>query len=171
MREQSRGENAGVDVAPISGTSDVSASTRPGLIRQVIRFGAVGAVNTAVDLVVLNLLIFTTGMGRSGAMFALYKGIAFFCAVLNSYLINRTWTFKRVKTKSTMLEGSQFLFISLLGGLVNIASAWYVATYTHPVWGVNPKLWPSVAALVGTLFALGFNFIGYKFWVFRHRQS
>jgi putative flippase GtrA len=104
-------------------------------------------------------------------MFALYKGIAFVCAVLNSYLINRTWTFKRVKTKSTMLEGSQFFFISLLGGLVNIASAWYVATYTRPVWGVNPKLWPSVAALVGTLFALGFNFIGYKFWVFRHRQS
>jgi hypothetical protein len=60
MREQSRGDNAGVDVSPISGTSGVSASTQPGLIRQVIRFGAVGAINTAVDLAVLNLLIFAT---------------------------------------------------------------------------------------------------------------
>ena len=140
------------------------------LAKQVVRFGIVGALNTVVDLAVLNLLIASTGTGRAGLMYAVYKTIAFFCAVLNSYLINRTWTFQRVPTKSQMLEGSQFLFISILGALVNVGSSWYVATYTHPSWGISPKLWPSVAALVGTAFSLGFNFIGYKFWVFAHRK-
>ena|SRR5579872_2608287 len=140
------------------------------LSKQVIRFGVVGAINTVVDLAVLNALIAATGTGRTGAMYALYKSVAFFCAVLNSYLLNRSWTFQRVALKSPMLEGSQFLFISILGALVNVGSSWYVATYTSPMWGVSTKLWPSVAALVGTAFSLGFNFIGYKFWVFRHRH-
>jgi putative flippase GtrA len=162
-----------LSMAPVGKTMSVeylAEAAKIGLTRQVVRFGVVGALNTLVDLAVLNLLIFATGRGKSGAMYAFYKAIAFFCAVLNSYLINRSWTFRRVATKSSMLEGSQFLFISLVGAMVNVGSSWYVATYTHPNWGVSPKLWPSVAALVGGVSSLGFNFIGYKFWVFAHRK-
>jgi putative flippase GtrA len=145
-------------------------STNVSVGKQVVRFGVVGALNTVVDLAVLNALIAATGTGRTGLMYAVYKSIAFFCAVLNSYLLNRSWTFERVAAKSQILEGTQFLFISILGALVNVGSSWYVATYTSPAWGVSPKLWPSVAALVGTAFSLGFNFVGYKFWVFAHRK-
>lgn len=144
--------------------------TKVGVGKQIVRFGIVGALNTVVDLTVLNVLIAATGTGRTGLMYAVYKSIAFFCAVLNSYLLNRSWTFQRAAAKSQMVEGSQFLFISLLGALVNVGSSWYVATYTSPAWGVSPRLWPSVAALVGTAFSLGFNFVGYKFWVFAHRK-
>lgn len=135
-----------------------------------MRFGVVGAINTLVDLVILNLLIFITHTGQRGAMFALFKTVAFVCAVANSYLMNRSWTFKRVASKNPMLEGSQFLFVSVLGAVVNVGSSWYVATYTHPFSGIEAKWWPSWAALVGTAFSLAFNFIGYKFWVFAHRK-
>ncbi|HVH87592.1 MAG TPA: GtrA family protein [Terriglobales bacterium] len=138
--------------------------------RQIFRFGVVGVINTIVDLVVLNVLILITHTGERGATFAMFKTVAFACAVLNSYLMNRSWTFKGAKTKNPMLEGSQFMFVSILGAVVNVGSSWYVATFTHPVWGINPKWWPSLAALVGTAFSLGFNFIGYKFWVFAHRK-
>ena len=147
-----------------------SAPPRKRLLRQVFRFGVVGALNTVVDLGVLNALIFSTHRGRTGAIFALYKAIAFSCAVLNSYLLNRSWTFQRVGSKSQTVEGAQFLFISILGSVVNVGSSWYVATFARPFSELNPSLWPSVAALVGTAFSLGFNFIGYKFWVFAHRH-
>lgn len=151
----------------LQGAPDSSTSTWNGaLVRQVFRFGVVGAINTLVDLTVLNLLIFLTHTGRAGAMYALFKTIAFACAVFNSYLMNRSWTFARAAEKNPMLEGAQFFFISILGAVVNVGSSWYVATYTHPSWGIDPKWWPSVAALVGTAFSLGFNFVGYKFWVF-----
>jgi putative flippase GtrA len=140
------------------------------LLKQFFRFGVVGVVNTIVDLAVLNLLIVATDTGRSGAMFAFFKTVAFVCAVANSYLMNRSWTFSRVKTKSQVLESSQFLVVNLLGLLVNVGTSWYAATYTHPMAGINPKWWPSLAALVGTAFSLGFNFVGYKFWVFAHRK-
>jgi len=145
-------------------------SSKRHLFRQVFRFGIVGALNTVVDLAVLNTLIFTTNRGRTGAMYAFYKAIAFGCAVLNSYLLNRSWTFQRVGSKSQTVEGAQFLFISVLGSVVNVGSSWYVATFAHPFGRLNQNLWPSFAALIGTAFSLGFNFIGYKFWVFAHRN-
>ncbi|MFL6436268.1 MAG: GtrA family protein [Terriglobales bacterium] len=146
------------------------ATPRHFLLRQFFRFGVVGVVNTVVDLAVLNLLIVATDTGRTGAMFAFFKTVAFVCAVANSYLMNRSWTFDRVTAKSQMLEGSQFLIVNLLGLLLNVGTSWYAATYTHPIAGINPKWWPSLAALVGTAFSLGFNFVGYKFWVFAHRK-
>ena len=147
-----------------------SGKTSRTTITQVVRFGVVGGINTVVDLSVLNLLIWVTNTGRSGAMFALFKAVAFICAVLNSYLLNRRWTFKPAPQKRQTVEGAQFLFVSVLGAIVNVGSSSYVATYTHPTWGVDQKFWPSIAALVGTAFSLGFNFIGYKFWVFAHRS-
>jgi len=146
-------------------------ATRRSHIVQVLRFGVVGIINTVVDLSVLNILIFLTHTGQTGTMFAVFKTVAFVCAVLNSYLHNRSWTFRRVADKHHVVEGAQFLFISLLGAVVNVGSSSYVATYMHPRWGIHTKAWPSFAALVGTAFSLGFNFIGYKFWVFAHRKA
>lgn len=149
--------------------SAAAPASRRSVIGQVFRFGVVGGINTIVDLAILNLLILLTHTGRAGAMYALFKTIAFACAVLNSYLLNRSWTFKPAPQKRQTVEGAQFLFVSILGAVVNVGSSWYVATYTHPAWVVNPNLWPSIAALVGTAFSLGFNFVGYKFWVFAHQ--
>ena len=138
---------------------------------QIFRFGVVGIINTVVDLAVLNILIFVAHTGQTGTMFAVFKTIAFVCAVLNSYFLNRSWTFRRADDKHHLVEGAQFLFISLLGAIVNVGTSSYVATYMNPIWGIHAKAWPSFAALVGTAFSLGFNFIGYKFWVFAHRKS
>ena len=138
---------------------------------QIFRFGVVGIINTVVDLAVLNVLILVTHTGQTGTMFAVFKTVAFICAVLNSYLMNRSWTFRRAADKHHIVEGAQFLFISLLGAVVNVGTSSYVATYMHPRWGIHTKAWPSFAALVGTAFSLGFNFIGYKFWVFSHRDT
>lgn len=146
------------------------STSRKAHIIQLFRFGVVGIVNTVVDLSVLNILIFLFHTGETGTMFAVFKTVAFVCAVLNSYLLNRSWTFRRAADKRHIVEGAQFLFISLLGAVVNVGTSSYVATYMHPRWGIHTKAWPSFAALVGTAFSLGFNFVGYKFWVFAHRK-
>jgi len=146
------------------------STSRKAHIIQLFRFGVVGIVNTVVDLSVLNILIFLFHTGETGTMFAVFKTVAFVCAVLNSYLLNRSWTFRRAADKHHIVEGAQFLFIRLLGAVVNVGTSSYVATYMHPRWRIHTKAWPSFAALVGTAFSLGFNFVGYKFWVFAHRK-
>ena len=61
--------------------------TRRGHVVQVIRFGAVGVINTVVDLAVLNALILIAHTGERGAMYALFKTIAF--AAVTAASINR----------------------------------------------------------------------------------
>jgi putative flippase GtrA len=115
---------------------------------------------------VLNALIWATGIGHRGASFAIFKTISFLCAVLNSYLLNRNWTFESTGEKRRIAEGSQFLLVSCIGAAINVGTSWYVATFVHPPAQLNPRYWPSVAALCGTACALAFNFFGYKYLVF-----
>jgi putative flippase GtrA len=129
----------------------------------------VGLVNTAVDLAVLNALIFLTHLGRNGIWFSVFKAISFLVAVLNSYFINHSWTFGRSGGERSVSQAGQFLAVSLVGAVINVSSASYVATFITPIHGIE-KYWPSIAALAGTASALIFNFLGYKHIVFSPRR-
>lgn len=158
----------GFDVCDVTIIPRILLIEDTGPIKQIIRFAIVGAINTAVDLAVLNALILATGTGRRGALYAIFQGIAFLCAMINSYLLNRNWTFSRAPGKSQALEGGEFVLISILGAGVNVGGSSYVATYVEPIRGLV-AFWPSIAALVGTALSLGFNFVGYKYFVFSSR--
>ncbi len=139
--------------------------------RQATRFCIVGIINTAVDIVVLNLLIFITGTGHSGPLFTAFKTISFLVALLNSFYMNSRWTFAGDSgARPTVAQGAQFLAISVVASVVNIASASYVASFMKPP-AELVNYWPTLAALVGTVFSFVFNFIGYKFLVFSNRAS
>ncbi len=140
------------------------------VVRQAIRFCVVGFVNTALDLFVLNLLILLTGAGHDGPLFTFFKTLSFFVAMGNSYVLNAKWTFAEPGARTSALQGAHFVLISIVGAVVNIGSASYVASYIHPPVELH-AYWPSVAALVGTAFSFVFNFIGYKFFVFTNRAQ
>ena len=105
-------------------------------------------------------------MGWRGALFAVFKTISFMCAVLNSYVLNRNWTFQSTGEKRRTIEGGQFLLVSCIGAGINVGAAWYVATFVHAPAALDARYWPTIAALCGTASALAFNFIGYKYLVF-----
>jgi putative flippase GtrA len=139
--------------------------------RQATRFCIVGIINTVVDIVVLNLLIFITGTGNSGPLFTVFKTASFLVALMNSFYLNSKWTFAGDSgARPTFTQGAQFVVISVLASVVNIASASYVASFISPP-AEFVNYWPTVAALVGTVFSFIFNFIGYKFLVFSNRAS
>ena len=149
---------------------DFSPPVTKGQLRtEAWRFIIVGIINTVVDLGVLNLLIQVTHTGERGFDFMLIKTTSFMVAVMNSYFLNRSWTFRATgRHKSLMRSGSQFLVVSLVGAVVNVGTASYVATFVPPITGLE-KLWPSAAALVGTAGSFIWNFIGYKYIVFTPR--
>jgi putative flippase GtrA len=152
-----------------SGAEFSSPPTKGQLRTEAWRFVIVGVINTVVDLGVLNLLIQATRTGQKGFDFMLIKTTSFMVAVINSYFLNRSWTFRdKGRQKSFMRSGSQFLIVSLIGAVVNVGTASYVATFVFPIAGLE-KLWPSVAALVGTACSFVWNFIGYKYIVFTSR--
>src|SRR4051812_8341368 len=137
------------------------------LARQAWRFVIVGVLNTAVDIIILNALILITGTGHSGPLFTVFKTISFVVALVNSFYMNSKWTFADPETgaRPTATQGAQFFAVSVLASVVNIASPSYVASYMKPPVGLA-GYWPTVAALVGTVFSFVFNFLGYKYLVF-----
>ena len=137
------------------------------IIIQFFKFGVVGVINTAVDLIVLTVLIKIFPSGRKGRLYSLLKAISFIVANVNSYILNRSWTFAQDRGfKNTGVEFSQYFFVSIIGMLINVAVASFVNNSIHPRHPKLVKYWPQIAALFGTAFGLIWNFIGYKFLVF-----
>ncbi len=136
----------------------------PTVIRQAVKFVLVGGLNTLIDLGVLNLLIFITGIA-SGSGYSIFKGISFTVAVINSYFLNKLWTFK-----STGRKFLQFFVVSLIGFGINVGVASLVVNFIgNPflLLGISDKLWANTGALAATFAAMAWNFMGYKFIVFK----
>ena len=135
---------------------------------QIGRFAVVGILNTVLDFAVLNLLINLSGTS-AGPLANTFKGISFVVAVVNSYYWNKHWTFEF--KQHIEREFMQFLVVSLVGFGLNVGAFHVVVNMLGPVGGINPQAWANVGALAGTLTGLAWNFVGYKFLVFRKEQN
>ncbi len=144
-----------------------------GSARQFLKFGAVGILNTGVDLAVLNAETLLSGV-KEGAGYAVQKGLSFLAAVACSYLLNRHWTFRSEGESARGGRFGHFVGVSLIGALVNVVVATAVVTYGKDaadwLWAAHPsvrdQLWVNIGALCGTSVGFVWNFLGYKFVVF-----
>lgn len=133
---------------------------------QFLKFGIVGIINTGIDLTILYLLIWISGY-NNGWQYTVFKTISFVIAVINSYFLNKFWTFKINKKDKIVVEFTQFLIISLIGLGINVVTASLVVNIIHPLFGISVTLWAVIGALCGTAIGLLWNFIGYKLIVFK----
>jgi len=120
---------------------------------QIIRFGLVGLLNTAVDFGVFTLLTAAVGMG-----YAISHVISYSCGVINSYFINRFWTFKQ-KGKGHPLEFVKFVLVNL----VSLGLSSLVLMLLEERAGFSVYL-----AKLGAIFcSMAVNFAGSKLFVFK----
>jgi putative flippase GtrA len=138
------------------------------VIYQFAKFAAVGTLNSFVDFGVLNLLIFLTQIA-SGWGYTIFKTISFLSATTNSYFWNRSWTFES-KEKPQIGEAAKFYIIAIIGGFLNITIASYVVNGISRPEFITPNLWANIGALCGIFSALLWNFLGYKFIVFKKNK-
>jgi putative flippase GtrA len=135
---------------------------------QFAKFVTVGLANTAVDFGVLNLLMWMSG-AYEGKTIILFNIISFLIAAIHSYLWNKLWTFG-VKGKSNIAnQFLQFIIVSLVGVLVNSGIIYIITAWISPTDGRG--IWVNIAKIFATVASLVWNFIGYKFIVFKKKNE
>lgn len=137
------------------------------VIYQFAKFAAVGTLNSFIDFGIVNLLIAVSGHA-SGAYFAVFKGISFLFAATNSFLWNKLWTFDS-KGGDTAGQAIKFYLITGLGLLINVGVA--SAVNNARSGSVSVNLWANLAVLCGIGASFIWNFLGYKFLVFKKSEN
>ncbi|MEK7647265.1 MAG: GtrA family protein [Patescibacteria group bacterium] len=132
---------------------------------QAAKFIVTGFLNTALDFGVLNLLSFVTGI-YSGLNIIFLNSISFTVAVTNSYFWNKYWTFGQ-KGGARAGEFAAFVVVAFVGLLVNSGVVYVITTYVPRLDGINPALLENIAKALATGVSLVWNFLGFKFIVFK----
>jgi len=79
--------------------------------KQFIKFLVVGANNTALDFLILNILMKVFNIYKGWSLIFL-NSLSFSIAVTNSYFINRFWTFKERADKK--IKNIQIILLSII---------------------------------------------------------
>ncbi|MEE8131535.1 MAG: GtrA family protein [Candidatus Paceibacterota bacterium] len=140
------------------------------VVYQLGKFVLVGGLNFLIDMGVLNFLVFYTGISV-GLEQSFFKGIAFLIAVVNSYLWNKFWTFKRTTKETVGKEFFQFVVVSSIGLFINLGVDYVLVNQITPLAALPLKTWAQFAAMLAAIVALFWNFIGYKFIVFEEKND
>ena len=121
---------------------------------EFIKFVLVGCINTLLHLSILYLLV---------EYFSIYyvfaSLIAFIIAVINSFIMNTLWTFKKdIKTKTGSRYG-KFFIVSVIAVMANLLLLYLITEYIG--------IWYILSQVIATGFSLIINFIGNKFWTYK----
>jgi putative flippase GtrA len=134
-------------------------------LRQLGRFGIVGLMNFSVDTGIVTTLSVWTGI-FSGTGIIFINMVSTSIAIVNSYFWQRSWTFSE-KTPPTRKEFLGFVMVTLVGLAINSGLVFSLTTFIQPFNGLTPVRLLTAAKIAATLVSLFWNFLGYKFFVFK----
>jgi len=143
--------------------------TRLDVAYQFSKFLLVGGSNFLVDLAVLNLFIALTVITQ-GFYAAVFKAVSFLVAMSWSFVWNKFWTFRSASIHRAPIQFAEFFAVSVVGILINVGTFAFTNSVVGPQAGIDQRTWASVSAAAAAVAGLLWNFLGYKFLVFR-RES
>ncbi|MBI4414835.1 MAG: GtrA family protein [Candidatus Kerfeldbacteria bacterium] len=125
--------------------------------RQFVKFGLVGVTNTLWDFLVYLLL--TRGWLGFHMTPIVANGIAFVAAMVNSYILNKRWTFR----DSSPQHHIQFTKFSIIN-LVTLALYELLFYIFHQ----RMHLYDIIGKLIAVLLVMIWNFSANRYWTFKN---
>jgi putative flippase GtrA len=134
---------------------------------EVIFFVGIGVMNTAVDFLVLNLLILLTHHDR-GLWLIPIDAVAFLAGMINSYALNGRFTFRN-SGSGGFWRFVRFVAVNGVGLVINSLVVWAVSPLLSGI--LSPLVATNASKILATLFSLCWNYFAMKYWIFRRAKS
>lgn len=135
-------------------------------IFQFGKYATVGFANAGVDFGVLNFLMWMTRI-YSGKWILLLNSVSFVIAVTHSYIWNKYWSFRARGQTDVSKQFIVFIIVTVIGAVVSGGIVYGVTTFISPLFSFSLVRWANVAKVLASVIAILWNFIGYKFIVFK----
>jgi len=120
----------------------------------ILRFSTVGIVNTIIDIAVFTVIVSLTSWPAYAA-----QCLGYAAGMLNSFAMNKVWTFRRFDAGSSMVgEALRFFAVNAFSMVVSSSTMWMLTD----IIGFTALISKSVIILL----TLVINYAGYRFWVF-----
>ena len=133
---------------------------------QAGKFLLTGVLATLIDLGVFNFLGWTFGL-EIALTRSIYKGISFLVATFAKYWGNKFWAFEKMEKAKMGREITQFYIVTLIGLGINVGVFSFIVNTIGPQFGTPPKIWMTFGVIIAAFLVAVWNFLGYKFIVFK----
>lgn len=133
---------------------------------QLAKFILIGAFFAIFDLLIFNLLMFWFGITDKGSKYLIFVGTSFVIATSIKYIADKYWAFEKKEGSKMGAEFLGFFIVTLISGVIQIGIASLVSN-TSPIFNMTVSAWANIGKISGIIIASAWNFIGYKFFVFK----
>ena len=144
-------------------------------LTQFIKYALVGANNIIIDVIILNILSYTTGI-TSGKMLFVFNILAFCVYSLCGYELNKRFTFNETSHKKAYFQYASVLFFSMLLNslmLILLTSHNPLINYMHSAADIVKlnHLWFNICILIDSMTIGLLGFLVNKFFVFNKKKT
>jgi len=133
---------------------------------QLAKFVLIGALFALFDLVILNGLMKWFGISQ-GIKYSIFVGISFVIATSVKYAADKYWAFEKKEGSQMKKEFIGFFIITLISGGIQVGIASLIVNVVGPMFGTSLEVWANVGKIAGITIASIWNFLGYKFVIFK----
>ena len=144
-------------------------------LAQFIKYALVGASNITIDIIILNILSYTTGI-TSGKMLFVFNIIAFSVYSICGYKLNKKFTFGETSCEKAYFQYASVLFFSMILNSFMLV----LLTSNNPLIHHMPKhtnihklnhLWFNISILIDSMTIGLLGFLVNKFFVFNKKKT
>jgi len=130
-------------------------------VHQAGKFALAGTFADVIDIKVFQLLFIFIPFSLT------IKAFSFLTANFIKYWVNKHWAFEKPGKDGIKKEIVQFFIVAIAGLLINVVSFYCATELIHPQFGISVRIWTELSIILAALVAAVWNFLGYKFIVFK----
>jgi len=131
--------------------------------RQFVRYCLVGGVNTVIDVLVLNALLWRFPT-HNVQLLIVENSVAYAGGAVSSFFLNKYWTFQRTQ-RLTCREVERFLLSVVLELVLSNGLLWLTGRALFPLIA-NVIVWGNASKLLAVAVGAVLSYLVMRFWIF-----